>query len=110
MQAVGPVCRVVDGIDRGEAWIRNSLVKVKAVFQRNIGETIGIKVEVAGDRGVADLAAPGDRIHSVIDFVDSTLMIGVESGEGAEHRRAGQVGIAGSRSPWIIGVVLAGQG
>jgi hypothetical protein len=67
MQPVGAIRRIAYGINRRKTRINIGVVAI--VFQGNIGEAVGIEIEVAGHRGGGDLA-PAVWSGIIGNFVD----------------------------------------
>src|SRR3984957_5852517 len=105
--AIGPVGGVVNGIKLREARIREPAVKIRIVFERHVGKTVGVKDEVAGNRGCSDLANRARRICAVGDLINRPLVSGIERSDRCDLGSTRYGRIARSRRAGVcrVGVI-----
>ena len=107
MQPVRAVRGIGHGMNRGKTRIYSSVVVI--VFQGNIGEAVGIEIEVAGHLSGGDLAT---AVWSDIigNFVDRPLAARIKDLDRTDDGCVSQIRIASAGSSRVCRIVNVRQG
>src|SRR5208282_2856005 len=96
-------------IELREAGIRIAAVEVIIVLEGDVGKTIWVKDEMAGDGSCCDLANRAGGVGAVSNLVNRPSLPGIKRSDGRNHRGTREGRIARARRTGVQRIGKIGQ-